>query len=313
MLLQKVRVSKSANLKDTAVRFPSYAPTAERIIKMKNTRISSLIMPMIIIILLTGLLRPVPAEAASSKMKLSDRTLSLAVGATYKLRVENAAGSVVWSTSNKSVARVSSKGRITAKKAGTCKIYAVAGDKKLTCKVTVYNNYSADNGSYRVSGFSTVMGELPLKKFRYSSDADTAYYKDLSSLGSKCSVYFGLTGKSADIVLDSNNYVYFIKNVEKAAAKYPDNPFLASLLAAEDEAVWNEAYADAEGYTCYVLIMRESDLYSLDADNTVFDGDDDDEGYFIIFYDNDTVTDYDCIVIGCDESSFEHITWSKLQ
>ena len=46
-------------------------------------------------------------------------------------------GKITWTSSKKSVATVSSKGVVKAKKKGTAVIAAKYGKKKLTCKVTV--------------------------------------------------------------------------------------------------------------------------------------------------------------------------------
>ena len=70
-------------------------------------------------------------------MKLNKKTLSLGVGSTYTLKVKKATGKVKWKSNKKSVASVSSKGKVTAKKTGSAKITASVGSKKLTCKVTV--------------------------------------------------------------------------------------------------------------------------------------------------------------------------------
>ena len=60
--------------------------------------------------------------------------------ASYTLKATSAIGGTVkYATSNKSVATVSSKGVVTAKKAGTAVITATAGKAKITCKVTVKN------------------------------------------------------------------------------------------------------------------------------------------------------------------------------
>ena len=59
----------------------------------------------------------------------------------YKLKVLGATRSAKWTTSNKSVATVNSKGQVTAKKKGTAIITAKVGKKKYTCKVTVKSPY----------------------------------------------------------------------------------------------------------------------------------------------------------------------------
>ena len=53
------------------------------------------------------------------------------------LKVEGTNSKITWTTSNKSVAVVSSKGRVEAKGPGTATITASVGDAKLTCKVKV--------------------------------------------------------------------------------------------------------------------------------------------------------------------------------
>ena len=78
---------------------------------------------------------------AASAIKLSASKITLVVGKTAKIRVRNYKKKVVWSSAKKSVATVTSSGKyvgkIRAKKAGSTKIYAKCGNRKLSCKVTV--------------------------------------------------------------------------------------------------------------------------------------------------------------------------------
>lgn len=68
----------------------------------------------------------------------NQKEASLVVGKTTTLSIKNEQKKqkVSWSTSDKKIATVK-KGKITAKKAGTCTITAKIADTKLTCKVTV--------------------------------------------------------------------------------------------------------------------------------------------------------------------------------
>lgn len=89
-------------------------------------------------------------EAASSyptKIYLNKKTVSLAAGKTYKLRVTGSKPyglkyrTVKWSTSNKKVATVSSYGTVKGISAGTALITATSTRNtkvKATCAVTVY-------------------------------------------------------------------------------------------------------------------------------------------------------------------------------
>ena len=70
------------------------------------------------------------------------------VGQKYKLTVKGASGKIKWSSSDKSVATVSSSGNVTAKKAGTCTITAVCSGIKTTCKVKVYKWLTLNHSSY---------------------------------------------------------------------------------------------------------------------------------------------------------------------
>lgn len=69
---------------------------------------------------------------------LSEVKLELTVGDTKSLVATTSDGSVVsWSTSNKDVADVSSRGLVTAQGAGTATITAKSGEVTATCEVTV--------------------------------------------------------------------------------------------------------------------------------------------------------------------------------
>ncbi len=119
---------------------------------------------------------PVSAYAANSSakgIKLNKTSISMTVGKSYTLErtvtgIKNA--TVVWKSSDSSVASVS-KGKVTAKKAGTAVITAaVKGtDYKAACKVTVKGKTSGKNNSF--SSF---------KKFA-ASDLDALSYKNVSA------------------------------------------------------------------------------------------------------------------------------------
>ena len=63
--------------------------------------------------------------------------INMTVGKSYQLSINEAKSAVKWSSSNKSVATVSAKGRIKAKKGGTAVIKAKTGGKTYKCYITV--------------------------------------------------------------------------------------------------------------------------------------------------------------------------------
>ena len=82
---------------------------------------------------------------AAAKPKLSKTSVAMYVGQSTKLKVKNTSAKVKWSSSNKKIAKVSSKGTVKAVKLGKCTIIAKVKGKKLKCKVAVVTkeNYRA--------------------------------------------------------------------------------------------------------------------------------------------------------------------------
>lgn len=88
------------------------------------------------IFLLMVMLLAIPTQA-SAAVKISKKSVTLIKGQTTTLKVTGTKNKVTWSSSKKSVATVTTKGKITAKKKGTATITAKIGNKKYTCKVKV--------------------------------------------------------------------------------------------------------------------------------------------------------------------------------
>ena len=87
------------------------------------------------------------SKASKTSIKLNKTKLTIYKGktATLKAKVTGSSSKVKWKSSNSSIAAVNSKGKITAKKAGTCKITATANGKSATCTVTIKKTVSANN------------------------------------------------------------------------------------------------------------------------------------------------------------------------
>ena len=82
---------------------------------------------------------------AAVKPKLSKTSAAMYPGQSTKLKVKNTSAKVKWFSSNKKIAKVSSKGTVKAVKLGKCTITAKVKGKKLKCKVAVVTkeNYRA--------------------------------------------------------------------------------------------------------------------------------------------------------------------------
>lgn len=91
--------------------------------------------------LLLSILAPnvVPGSISQveAAVKISKKSVVLIKGQSATLKISGTKSKVKWSSNKTSVATVSQKGKITAKKKGTATITAKIGAKKYTCKVTV--------------------------------------------------------------------------------------------------------------------------------------------------------------------------------
>jgi hypothetical protein len=77
-------------------------------------------------------------EAATrSSVKLSDSSIKVAKGDSVQLNLKGASGTIKWKSSKEAVAKVTSKGKVSAVKEGTATITATYNKKSYNCKVTV--------------------------------------------------------------------------------------------------------------------------------------------------------------------------------
>ena len=90
-----------------------------------------------VLLLLCFLICAMMPVSASAAAKLNKKSITVNVKKTYTLKVTGTSGKVTWSSSNKKIATVSSKGVVKGVKKGTATVTAKVGKKKYTCKVTV--------------------------------------------------------------------------------------------------------------------------------------------------------------------------------
>ncbi len=96
----------------------------------------------------------VTAQAAS-KVRLNKTKATVYNGQKLELKVKGTKKTVKWSTSDASVAGVSKKGVVKAKKVGTATITARVGKRELSCKVTVKSPLSAKATSVKLKAGKT--------------------------------------------------------------------------------------------------------------------------------------------------------------
>lgn len=117
---------------------------------------------------------------AASKVKLNKKKVTLYVGNTTTLKLKGTTQKIKWSSSNKSIATVSSKGKVKAKKAGTATITAKVGKKKYKCKVSVKDVLSVNTTNITIKDSGKIYVKLinPYATATWSTQND-----DIVSLG----------------------------------------------------------------------------------------------------------------------------------
>ncbi len=107
---------------------------------MKKTKTITLFL--LSVFLFIAITNPLIANAANITLNTSE--LSLCVGSSATLKINGTKSKIQWSSSKKSVATVTTKGKVTGKKKGTATITARLGKKKYICKVMVYQPSSGN-------------------------------------------------------------------------------------------------------------------------------------------------------------------------
>lgn len=70
-------------------------------------------------------------------IKLNKKVMTVKAGKSKNLYLSGTCGKTKWKSSNPRIATVNSKGKVTGKKAGSCKVTVTMKNKKYTCKVVV--------------------------------------------------------------------------------------------------------------------------------------------------------------------------------
>jgi hypothetical protein len=146
---------------------------------------------------------PVTTVQAATKIKLNKTKATLYVGDSVKLKVSGTKKKVTWKSSSKSVATVSSKGVVKAKKQGSTTITATVSKKKYTCKVTVKPSFTAEETSISIKTDAWETVKIT-KAQRTDESIDLSYSIEDTSI-----VSCELDGE--DVFLDTELSIYGIK------------------------------------------------------------------------------------------------------
>lgn len=82
-----------------------------------------------------------PAQAQAAAVRLNKTSAALYVGQSMTLKLSREKGRIQWSSSDRAVAAVTAKGKVTAKAAGKATVAAKMSGRKYRCRITVKNPY----------------------------------------------------------------------------------------------------------------------------------------------------------------------------
>lgn len=102
-----------------------------------STRIKYALTIFFVAVITIALIGVMTDSSYAGTVKLNKTKLSMHIGDAYKLKVKGTKSKVKWTSSNKKVAGISSKGKVYAKKIGSSTITAKVKSKRLKCRVRV--------------------------------------------------------------------------------------------------------------------------------------------------------------------------------
>jgi len=88
-------------------------------------------------IVLSTIMMSSEVRASAARAKINKTEITVDVGGRVKLKIKNTKKTVKWTSSDKTIARVSKKGNVYGLSKGECTVTAKVGSKTFTCKVTV--------------------------------------------------------------------------------------------------------------------------------------------------------------------------------
>ena len=156
-------------------------------------------------------------EAASPK--LNKNKISLYVGSSTTLKIKNAKSKITWKSSNKKVATVSSKGKVTAKKKGTATITAKVSSKTYKCKVTVKNPYLSKTSLTLTEGSTHTLRITGTKASSWSSSN-----KSVATISKKGVITAKKAGTVTITCKGKNKKTYKCSLTVQAKAQAPSQP-----------------------------------------------------------------------------------------
>lgn len=213
-------------------------------------RLSCVVMSLIMIVLMLPVCSNVDGRA--KKIKLNYSYYKLTGGYTVKLRTRSGA-KAKWKSTNKKIATVSKKGKVTARKKGKCYIVARVGKRVGKCKITVTSNIYIPNKKFT---------KVSLNVLRVKLDVNTIEYDELGQ---------------SKIVPKKSTYSLDLKNTKKKVKWYSDNNMIATVSnkgvvkAVSTGTTYVHAKVGKKNYKCEVVVTDLKDPNNIEKQKDAYE------------------------------------------
>ncbi len=137
--------------------------------RKKGDKMKKIVSIMIFLLLCLSFI--VNTNSVDAKPKINKEKISIYLGEEYKLKIKETKKIVKWSSMNKKIASVTTKGTVKAKLKGKATIIATVGKNVYKCKVIVMKGTDENKVVYN----NTVFTKALYKKIGWISSSDEKY------------------------------------------------------------------------------------------------------------------------------------------
>lgn len=238
----------------------------------------------LVILFAALLLAMIPSRTGYAKRGINKSSIVLQKGKTRKLRVSGAGSKVVWSSTNRKVARVSSEGKVTGVKGGNAVIKAKTTRDTFVCKVKVvalnYSSYTLKSlGSTK--SLKVANGKNTSWKSNNKKVVTVSRKGKIKAVGSgtaritcktrghrlTCKVYVPKVSHTSMRMKRGKSFRFKVSKTRQKVNYYSSDPTVLSVDAKTGKCKGvshGAAYAcgKADGYVfrCYVMVEEEGDI-----------------------------------------------------
>lgn len=213
------------------------------------------IKPLLLLTVMLILSLSIPLNSYAAK--ISKSSVTLIKGQTTKLKIAGSKGKVKWSSGNKAIAKVSSSGKITARKKGVATIIATVNKKTYSCKITVQDP-TISRKSVSVNAGEKISLSLA------GTDQKTTWKSSnskVASVNNRGEVIAKKKGK-ATIIATVLNKKFTCKITVKARKKFSEADAIQKLTYKQVNLSWGILYWVKNNYSYSLSLDMEALFYN---------------------------------------------------